>query len=114
LNKDDIAKDPAETEADKDQSTVGASTKNNVAGKAATADISNTTSSKEDSVFDPSTIVPNTANIPPSINVSGANLAITNLPAIASPSTFFSITLTNQQNSCQGLPGDKIVSIYMW
>ncbi len=105
LNKDDIAKDPATTEVDKDKSTVGASTKNNVPGKAATTDISNTTPSKEDSVIDPSTVVPNTANVLPSINVSGT---------IASPSAGASTILTNQQNSCHGLPGDKIVSIYMW
>jgi hypothetical protein len=113
LNKDDIAKDPTTTDVDKDKSTTGASTKNNAAGKAAAADISNTTPSKEDSVVNPSTIAPNSANMPPSINVSGANFAITNLLAITSPSAGASTTLTNQQNSCHGLPGDKIVSIYM-
>jgi hypothetical protein len=113
LNKDDIAEDPAETEVDKDKSTAGASTKNNVPGKAAAADILNSTPSKEDSVVNPSTVAPNTANMPPSINVSGATVAITNFPTIASPSAGASTTLTNQQNSHHGLPGDKIVSIYM-
>jgi hypothetical protein len=110
-NKDDFAKDSAETEADEDKSMAGASTKNNVAGKAASADISKTTPSKEDFINDPSTVTPNTANMPPSINVSGVNIAIANLPAIAFPSAFFSITLTKQQNSRNGLPHDKIVSI---
>jgi hypothetical protein len=58
LNKDDIAKDPATTEVDKDKSTVGTFTKNNVPGKAAAADISNTAPSIEDSVIDPSTVAP--------------------------------------------------------
>jgi hypothetical protein len=106
-NNDDTTKDPAATEVDKDMSTVGAFTKNNVPDKAATTDISNTTPSKEDSVVDPST------NMPLSIIVSGKIVAITNLPAIASPSAGASITLTNQKNSHHRLPGDKIVSIYM-
>jgi hypothetical protein len=65
LNKDDIAKVLAMTEVYKDKSTTGASTKNNVTGKAAASDISNTTPSKEDLILDPSTVAPNTANIPP-------------------------------------------------
>ena len=101
------------TEVDKDNSMTGASSNNNVTGKAAAAEISNTAHSKEDSVLVPSTVAPNTANMSPSINVSGATVAITNLPAIASPSAGASTTLTNQLNSCHGLPGDKIVSIYM-
>jgi hypothetical protein len=113
LNKDDIAKDPTTTEVDKDKSTAGTSTKNNIPGKAAATDISNTTPSIEDSAINLSTIAPNTANRPPSINVSGKNIAVTNLPAIASPSAGVSTTLTNQQNSRYGLPGDKIVSNYM-
>jgi hypothetical protein len=112
-NEDDIAKDLAVTEVDKDNSTVGASTNNNVTRKSAAADISNAAPTKEDSVLDPSTATPNIANMPLSINVSGANNAITNFPAIAYPSTFFSITLKNQQNSRHRLPGNKIVSIYM-
>jgi hypothetical protein len=52
LNKDDIAEDLPATEVDKDKSMVGASTKNNVTDKAATADISNTTPSKEYSIVD--------------------------------------------------------------
>jgi hypothetical protein len=51
----------------------GASTNNNIIGKAAATDISNTAPSKEDSVLNPSTVAPNTANMPPSINVSDAN-----------------------------------------
>ncbi len=95
LNEDDIAKDLLVTEVDKDNSLAGALTNNNVTGKAVTADISNPTPSKEDFVLDPSIIAPNTANMPPSINISSANNAITNLPAIAFLSTFFSITLKN-------------------
>jgi hypothetical protein len=85
-NKDDIVKDLAVTEVDRDNFTAGASTNNNVTGKAATTEISNTAPSKEDSFLDPSTVAPNTANMPTSINVPGANVAITNFPAIASPS----------------------------
>jgi hypothetical protein len=112
-NKDDIAKDLAVTEVDKDNFTAGASSNNNVTGKAAAAKISSTAPSKEDSILNPSTIAPNTANMLPSINVSGANVAITNLPVIASPSAGASTALTNHQNSRHRLPGDKIVSIYM-
>jgi hypothetical protein len=92
---------------------VGALSNNNVTGKAAVVESSNTAPSKEDSIFDPSTIAPNTANMPPIINVSGANVAITILPATASPSAGTSTTLTNRQNSHHRLPGDEIVSIYM-
>ncbi len=113
LNKDDVAKDPAGTEVNMDKTTARASTKNNVPGKAAATDISNTTPSKQNSVIDPSTVAPNIANMPPFINVSGKNVVITNLPAIASPSASTSTTLTNQQNSRHGLTGDKIVSVYV-
>jgi hypothetical protein len=111
LNKDDIAGDLAATEVDKDKSTAKASTNKNDTGKAAAADISNTTPSKEDSVLDPFTVPPNTANMPPSINVSGTIVGITDLPAIASPSNGASTTLTNPQNSCHRLPGDNIVEL---
>jgi hypothetical protein len=87
-NKDDIAKDLTTTEVDMDYSTAGASTNNNFIGKAATTDISNTAPSKEYSILNPSTLAANTANMPPSINVSGANNAITNLPALPFPAPF--------------------------
>jgi hypothetical protein len=69
-NKDDITEDLAATEVDKDNSTAGALSNNNVTGKAAAAEISNTAHSKEDSVLVPSTVAPNTVNMPPSIYVS--------------------------------------------
>jgi hypothetical protein len=101
FNKDGIAKDLAAAEVDEDNSTAGASPNNNVTGKAAATEISNTTPSKEDSILNPSTIALNTANMPPSINVSGANVAITNLPAIASPSAVASTTLTNHPSEVE-------------
>ncbi len=58
--------------------------------------------------------LPPTQSICHPLYMSLANVAITNLPAIASPSAGTLITLTNHQNSHHGSPGDKIVSIYMW
>jgi hypothetical protein len=113
LNEDDIAKDLATTELEKDNSMAGALFNNNLTGKAAATEILNTAPSNDDFVLNPSTVAPITANMPPSINVSGANVAITNLPAIASPSAGASTTLTNHQNSRPRLPGNKIVSTYM-